>query len=163
MAADLRTGAMPCDLARRKGAMPGPPPDPNAVRRNKRAPGAELPPAGRQGDPPPVPKGIDLWPAGVEIWRELWSLPQAVEWERMHAHRVVARYCSMSDSDEPDLAELRQLEDRLGLNPKAMRALMWTIGVPESAEVAAQTAKSSRERRLERTRRGVRAVDPASA
>jgi hypothetical protein len=48
--------------------------------------------------------------------------------------RIVARYVALvgTDSDDPRLlAEVRQLEDRLGLNPLAMRRLGWEIASDE--------------------------------
>lgn len=77
----------------------------------------------------------DLEPPSM--WAELWHTPQAVAWEELGWTRVVARYACLLDEIEhpqPDrptnaalLAEVRQLEDRLGLSPMAMRRLQWEI------------------------------------
>ncbi len=129
----------------------GPPPNPNARRRNVRVGLVRLPAKGRDGDVPEWPVGYD--PSGKEraIWAELWSTPQAVAWEQLGYLRSVARYVtldaaasrSLDNIDDPKLyaamlanqtrllPELRQLEDRLGLNPKAMRSLMWEIADDE--------------------------------
>jgi hypothetical protein len=76
-------------------------------------------------------------PAGVGgkdgIWQYLWRLPQAVAWEELSLVRTVARYALVLGLGEKPgaspalLSELRQLEDRLGLNPLAMRRLFWEV------------------------------------
>lgn len=97
-----------------------------------------LPAGGRKGEPPDWPLTPALEHAEWKLWRELWASPQAVEWERLGWSRVVARYvryCLMAEGgDEKMAAEARQLEDRLGLTPKAMRLLLWTVAVDEMAE-----------------------------
>jgi hypothetical protein len=119
--------------------MPGPAPkDPSVRRRKNVSVGKTLLPAeGRTG---PVP----AWPfsqAGEpETWCELWTTPQSVAWERAGWIRTVARYALLlSEVEVPDakatlLGEVRQLEDRLGLNPKAMRTLLWEVVEDEVAE-----------------------------
>lgn len=123
--------------------MPGPAPNPNARRRNARV-GVQILPA--EGRTAPAP----AWPGDSEpaMWAELWSLPQAVMWERMRLHHVVARYCSvLLTPGIPAAGEARQLEDRLGLNPKAMRTLMWEIAADEVGEKRDE-AKPAPRRRL---------------
>lgn len=134
--------------------MPGPPPSANLRRRNAGRGLTVLPAGGRPG---PTPK----WPLRessadeLELWAELWTTPQAVMWERLRNHRAVARYARALAAAETDgratlLAEIRQLEDRLGVLPMAMLRLGWTIG--ELAEDPAPApnpaaASSSRARR----------------
>ena len=49
--------------------------------------------------------------------------------------------------DKVALAEARQLEDRLGLTPKAMRMLLWTVVMEEVGDRrAAQPVSDLRER-----------------
>lgn len=113
--------------------MPGPPPNPNARRRNARPEWRRLPAAGRPGDPPTWP--LDEKPNASEkkVWGELWASPQAVAWEALGWTRVVARYARMliwSESKQASaglISEVRQLEDRLGLNPMSMKRLQWEI------------------------------------
>lgn len=75
----------------------------------------------------------------ASLWEELWSTPQAVAWEDLGWTRVVARYAKLliaaekSDATAALLAEVRQLEDRLGLSPMAMKRLQWEIGPSEPA------------------------------
>ena len=113
--------------------MPGPAPKPANTRRRRNAtpPTMKLPAAGRDGAPPRWP--LDGKPP--RCWRELWALPQAVAWERMHLTRVVARYARVLEVAETGeryaLAETRQIEDRLGLTPMALMRLRWEIGEPD--------------------------------
>lgn len=124
--------------------MPGPAPKPAAQRRRTNAaPGTiQLPAEGRRGNPP-------KWPLATpkpSSWPSLWRLPQAVAWERLHLTRVVARYAAtlvLAESPEGSaaiLGEVRQMEDRLGLNPMAMLRLRWEISAPvEQASSAGVT------------------------
>lgn len=129
--------------------MPGPPPDPHARRKNKRPDWLRLPSAGRSSDPPDFP--LPRPSAAVRsLWAELWRSPQAVAWESLGWTRVVARYAKLLVAAEKAaasaalLSEVRQLEDRLGLTPMAMKRLQWEIasdlagakGEVESAGVA---------------------------
>lgn len=136
--------------------MPGPAPKDPAQRRRRHATGAQktlLPASGRTGAAPRWP----LAAAKPSLWSSLWRSPQAVAWQRDGLVRVVARYALLLvDAEEPGapitlLGEVRQLEDRLGLNPKAMRSLLWEISTDELAEKraeqpAASLAESARSR-----------------
>lgn len=99
-----------------------------------------LPPAGRCGAPPAWP----LAGRAPKIWAELWAMPQAVAWEELHLERVVARYAAkLLESEKPlasssICAEVRQMEDRLGLSAMAMLRLGWAIA--EKAEVVGTEA-----------------------
>ncbi len=127
------------------------PPDPkfNPARQNARVGPLKLPASGRTGDPPPWPLETTE-PAERALWAQLWATPQAVAWEQLGWVRVVARYARILRAAEElhtaAMAEARQLEDRLGLTPRAMRTLLWTITEDEVAE-----------RRDERTATDVRA------
>jgi hypothetical protein len=113
------------------------PPKPGAVRRNPRSGPLILPAEGRKGDTPEWPLD-ELNSSELRLWKELWATPQAVAWERYGWARVVARYCRVviiaEGMDKDALSEARQLEDRIGLTPKAMRMLMWTVAADEVAE-----------------------------
>jgi hypothetical protein len=93
-------------------------------------------PAGGRIDPAPEWPLSDA-PHDLEqrLWAELWASPQAVAWERHGWTRVVARYCRVAlvaeSLDKDAMSEARQLEDRLGLTPKAMQMLMWQIAPDE--------------------------------
>lgn len=72
------------------------------------------------------------------LWRELWSTPQAVQWERLGWTRDVAQYVRhkvMAELGDLDGArEARQWSDRLGLSPMAMLRLRWEVVSDETAE-----------------------------
>lgn len=112
--------------------MPGPAPDPNARRRNARPQWKKLPATGRQGDPPEYPLGA-MTKKLEGLWAELWASPQAVAWAEYGWTRVVARYAKLVlAAERPNakaalLGEVRQLEDRLGLSPMAMKRLQWEL------------------------------------
>lgn len=72
----------------------------------------------------------------ASLWEHLWKLPQSVEWERLDYIRTVARYVRIvieaeSTLDTKLLSEARQLEDRLGLTPRAMQTLRWETDEPK--------------------------------
>ena len=114
--------------------MPGPIPKPPAQTRRPNRGGAftYLPADGRRGKPPPWPLGQPT-PRELEVWRRLWRLPQAAAWEVGSAFDItIARYAWLKVSTEGDptaalLGELRQMEDRLGLNPVSMARLRWQV------------------------------------
>ncbi len=70
-----------------------------------------------------------------QLWRDLWSTPQANAWERLRWTREVAQYvrwkvkAELGDLDAGK--EARQLADRLGLNPLALLRLRWEISSDE--------------------------------
>lgn len=128
----------------------GPPPDPNALRRDRPSDKdgwTTLPAEGRTGECPvwPLPT---IYPneesspaewalieaAGEverDLWSELWSTPQAVAWEKLRWTREVALYARLQIRGElGDLdagKEARQWSDRLGLNPASLLRLRWRI------------------------------------
>lgn len=116
----------------------GPAPNPHARRRNARPAFRRLPAAGRDTPPPAWPLGGRASKGELELWAELWRSPQAVAWEELGWVRTVARYARITIAAERPraiaavMSEARQLEDRLGLNPKAMRSLGWEISSLEA-------------------------------
>lgn len=73
----------------------GPAPDPNALRRDRKADQAgwtTLPAEGRQGPPPSWP--LDDVPTEREwaTWTQFWAKPQAVVWERDQIVEPVAMF-----------------------------------------------------------------------
>jgi hypothetical protein len=131
--------------------MPGPPPKREPVRRNARVGTLKLPAEGRRGEVPDWPLASRPTVAEKAAWIELWSTPQAVAWERFGWTRTVARYCRvMVAAEKPRaastlLGQATALEDRLGLTPKSMRALLWEIAYDEVAEQR-ESAPDVRER-----------------
>lgn len=93
-----------------------------------------LPAAGYDGPVPEWPLNTDPSSAELDMWETLWRTPQAEMWAKGGSARVVGRYVLVSilaeDPSNPSaalLGEVRQLEDRLGLSPMAMKRLMWEI------------------------------------
>jgi hypothetical protein len=72
-----------------------------------------------------------------------------VAWERLGWTRVVARYARLVIAaerlDKDAMSEARQLEDRLGLTPKAMRLLLWEI-VADEVQQQRETSSTARGR-----------------
>jgi hypothetical protein len=85
----------------------------------------------------------------TELWRDLWRLPQAVQWERMRWTREVAQYVRhkvLAELGDMDAAkEARQWSDRLGLTPLAMLRLRWVVAVDELAEKRYERAQAAPE------------------
>lgn len=122
----------------------------------------DIPADARKGKRPPA------WPlpdgpseAEHRLWLGLWRLPQASRWELMEWHRrLVARYVrslaelEATSGTQPTrlMAEVRQMEDRLGLSESALLKLRWRI-------VAAPEVRLLP---TERSRGKVRAVDPGA-
>lgn len=138
--------------------MPVPPKHPSERRRrNATLPMTQLPAGGRQGPTPPWPLS-DGTSDELAWWERLWPTPQAAAWDRHGMHLAVARYCRLltlfdsggrSGMSNSVLVELRNLEDRLGLNPVAMLKLRWEVSADEVAEA-----------RTERPAARPRVVDP---
>ena len=97
----------------------------------------------------------------ASLWRDLWKLPQAVQWDRLGWLRDVAQYVRhkvLAELGDLDSAkEARQWSDRLGLTPLAMLRLRWEVvadEVKQKREERAAPAKSARGR--------LRVVDPGA-
>lgn len=132
--------------------MPGPAPNPNSRHRQSGKANngtVTLPASGYDGPVPEWPLFTDPSEAELGLWRWLWSKPQAVMWAKDGAERVVARYVLVTvlaeDPSNPSaalLGEVRQMEDRLGLSPMAMKRLMWVVGDPISDRPSLAEVKS---------------------
>lgn len=100
-----------------------------------------------------------------ELWRTLWSTPQAAQWEELGWVRDVAQYVRHKVRGElgslDDAKEARQWSDRLGLNPLAMLRLRWET---ERAEEAEDRGRRRRESATppakKRAVKGRKAADP---
>lgn len=137
-------------------------PKPDLEKRNKMPMAfgwTDLPAEGRLGPPPKLPQLGGWCEQTRDAWAELWSSPQATAWDQtgrtMHgwavAHHELHRDLYYDDNGKPIqppnktalLAEMRQIEDRHGLNPKAMLQLRWRI-VEDEPEVSAPVVKTRR-------------------
>ena len=119
--------------------MRGPLPKPSEQRRRRNAStftGATLPSIGRTEPAPKLPTWRPWHPKTRRWWKELWATPQATQWDPSGLSLwtyaclvdllVTVKYPAHHLSPE-----LRQHEDRHGLNPKAMASLRWRIADPE--------------------------------
>lgn len=131
--------------------MPGPAADPYSRKSRSGANGAwvELPPNGYEGEIPAWP--LDRAPSQYErdLWLTMWRSPQASMWVGRNMERVVARYVHASAlvEEEPTAAmmgELRQIEDRLGLSPMALKRLQWIINEPQQGVKLAEVKSIDR-------------------
>ena len=139
----------------------GPPPDPNALRRDRkqdRDGWTSLPAEGRKGEAPSWPLAglteppikndtareayavalIERAERELDLWRALWATPQAVVWERLGWTVEVAMYVRLvvaaeRTAETKALAEARMWSDRLGLNPAAMLRNRWRVVEDEVA------------------------------
>ncbi|GAB3166653.1 hypothetical protein GCM10027059_25940 [Myceligenerans halotolerans] len=135
----------------------GPPPDPNALRRDRKDDKAgwiSLPSEGRQKPAPewPLPpvtvfgdsdeaetRRMELGERELQLWAEMWAKPQAVMWERLRCADRVALYVRLQvlgerTGEKQKLSEARMIGDRLGLDPASMLRLRWKVVTDELAE-----------------------------
>ena len=105
-------------------------------------------------------KGLELG-----VWRKLWRSPQAEAWHNLGWIRDVATYARLSVlaemGDLEALKEARMWSDRLGLTPKAMRALLWVVAADEVKEKR-QEREDGDESTPTAPRRRLSAVDPTA-
>jgi hypothetical protein len=109
-----------------------PKPDDQKVNRNKpRFEWTNLP-AEPGVDPPPLPEWRLWHPKTVDLWLALWAKPQSVMWDASGSSLfVLATLYDDLVSGRADPAkvsgEIRQIEDRHGLTPKALLQLRWRL------------------------------------
>jgi len=122
-------------------ARSGPPPDPNALRRDRdRAEWRHLPASGREGPAPDWPL-TRASPRETELWTDEWRRPQAIVWEQNHQEREVALYVrALVVAERPKattsarLLVMRQL-DALGLTTAGLRSNRWIIDAEAQQQV----------------------------
>ena len=129
-------------------ARSGPPPDPNALSRDRDAgEWVNLPASGRQGDPPPWPLR-EQSEREAELWAGEWRRPQAIMWEINGQELEVALYVRrLAEAELPDakvtLATLvRQLQEALGVSLPGLSRNRWRI-VDESRDAGRSAARRS--------------------
>lgn len=131
-------------------ARSGPPPDPNALKRERDGDQwTELPPEGRPGNPP-------RWPLTKQsarektLWKREWSRPQAIEWERNGQELEVAIYVRTAieaghlAASTATRTLLRQQQEALGISLPGLARNRWTIGKPAAAKQRPQHAGRQR-------------------
>lgn len=136
----------------------GRPPDPNALRRDRKTDSVEwvdLPAAGRAGAPPAWPLPDQPSATVLELWAVEWRRPQAVEWARQGQELEVALYLRalvIAESPGASAADrnvVARMMSSLGLTTTGMRANRWRIvdgSTPTPERKRAPRAKSARDR-----------------
>lgn len=125
--------------------MAGTTPGPEAERRSLEAGWISIPADAQVVDPPK----LSLAGSGVpraqqklarELWAYWWASPVATMWDRRSDLEGLRRLVVLTVAGGQAaalLAEVRQLEDRFGLNPVARRKLYWRI---EGVDVPSRAA-----------------------
>lgn len=133
--------------------MPGPPPKPDHERRRNTPPAlgwTDYPNTPRTDPPPPLPDDGRAWPDATRTaWAALWSLPVARAWDAsgftLRCWLEVRRLIDTGRGSAALYGELRQIEDRHGVTPKA--ALACRIRLVDPADAAPDTSPARRARR----------------
>ena len=127
--------------------MPGPPPSPNARRKNDRLAGFTTL-AGCRSTVPRLPtiRGHRWSAATRAAWAAWWASPQATRWtdDDVPQMMLVARlFESALEGEQAALAEMRQWADRFGMTPLARLKNRWLVAAPETSIEAAAEAPSN--------------------
>lgn len=134
----------------------GPPPDPNALRRDRRSDGDWTTlPARREGESPAWPL-TEQTGREAQVWESYWRKPQAILWERNGQQFEVAMHvrqlCEAEQAGAATAARtlVRQQLDSLLLTLPAMRSARVRIAedevTPQRQARPATSRKSSRSR-----------------
>jgi hypothetical protein len=127
------------------------PDDQKVTRHSLKFDWVALPLEGRDGPVPDLPEWRDWDSRTLGWWAELWVKPQAVMWAQ-DGSTLFAYACLYDDliggraEAAKVSAEMRQHEDRHGLNPKAMLQLRWRIVEGEPAVERVKPAARRRAR-----------------
>ena len=110
-----------------------------------------IPATGNQQPAPAWPLDAEPARAELDMWQQLWTMPQATMWQTMHINRVIARYvmvtCLAEQTQQAGLlTEVRQMEDRLGLTPLSLQKLQWKIEHHDNLPADTSQTEESRER-----------------
>lgn len=125
-------------------ARSGPPPDPNALRRERDSgEWVTLPAEGRPGKPPRFPLTKQTARERT-LWKNEWSRPQAIMWERNRQELEVALYVrSVADAEKPGASAnirnlVKQLQEALGISLPGLHRNRWRIEPNETSQTAAK-------------------------
>lgn len=135
--------------------MSGPTPKADGERRRRNPPTFNwtmLPADGRKGPPPKLPRytpeGRSWLKATRDWWADLWSKPQATQWDpssaELLARVIIYERMLRGEASASEISEARQIDDRHGLNPKSMLQLRWRIGDPDDPAPVTTTSKPAR-------------------
>ncbi len=138
----------------------GPAPDPNALRRNRpddEAGWATLP-SSRSGPIPEWPLSVPPSPAEATHWRNVWTKPQATQWEALGLEVEVALYVrSLAEAEIPGAAAnlrnlVKQLQENLGLSLIGLQRHRWKIANAPATEIPGATPAATATTRPARTK-----------
>jgi hypothetical protein len=121
------------------GSKPGPKPNPAKPHSKYRAsPIIDLP-AECNLPAPKLPSGRKWTAPERALWKELWSSPQASQWDDSYASIVALYVVNMVEMLGGEWSawrsqECRHLADRLGLSPAGLIGLGWRL--PDAPDVA---------------------------
>ena len=142
-------------------AASGPPPDPNALARDRpsdRATWTALPAEGPADTTPPRWPLLEQTVREDTLWKDLWARPQAVMWARLDQRYEVAMFCRILSRAEQPKAPIelqkvvRQYLDSLGLSVQGMLRNRWRIVDSSPAPSAGQQAGTATRRPSSRSR-----------
>lgn len=117
-------------------ARSGPPPDPDALRRDRpsdQAGWTHLPADGRDGPTPRWPLPTPTHAGGKKLWRTLWRRPEALMWEANGQEIQVALYvlavlaAEMPQANASDRKTALSYMDDLGLSNGGRARNRWVI------------------------------------
>lgn len=127
-------------------ATSGPPPDPNALRRDRKSDDAGwrvLPAGGREGDAPAWPL-TESTKREDALWVAEWRRPQAIVWEENGQQVEVAMYVrALTEAEQVGASVasrtlLKQLQEALGVSLPGMLRLHWKIDTPAQASTSSR-------------------------
>lgn len=135
-------------------------PSKGAAARNRAKPTVERVVLPKVGPPGPAPKPmVRLEAAAGRLWKAMWTRPEAWQWAEADVpaltRLVVLQLDPRAWLDPRLLSEMRQLEDRYGMNPYARKQMRW-VREDEEVDDELVDGRPAPVRRL-------RPVDPAVA
>jgi hypothetical protein len=142
-----------------RGVGGGRPPKPEGQKRNRTPPTrarrtlAEAPKPAVQAVPEPL---CALSTAGKAVWERMWGLPEASQWKLVDIP-ALSRLVWLQQNpenwiDNRMLSEVRQLEDRFGMNAYARHHLGWDKPEEEPAPVSQTKPAGVADRKAEALR-----------
>ena len=133
----------------------GRPPKPEGQKVNRHKPThapVELPAVGPDR-PAPSPSS-ELNADEERLWAAMWKQPEAAMWRDADVPALTRLVTLQADRrawhDNRLLAEMRQLEDRFGMNPTARRLLGWKLTADEEGQKHPEGPERSPEDRRSR-------------
>lgn len=145
-----------------------PPPKPPGTRRRRSSTQTSwrtLDAGARPGRVPALPVRRPAWqPATRAWWRRVWRSPMAatyLEADLGALYRLAELVERFGRGELAVAGELRQLEDRFGLTPKARQLLQWQV-LPEAPPAKGSSASAGAPAAAPSNVRRLRAVDPSA-